>query len=105
VCFFFAEDVQVFVIFQLFICLVHFLTIFLNSKFRCTKALALLAQELELEDLAELANDPEEGLEALVDTELDADTELEVNNNDNDGLGDECDGMSEQDEAELEESL
>jgi hypothetical protein len=70
-----------------------------------TKTLAALTQELELKDSAELADNPEEGLEALADTELNADTELEVNNDDNDGLGDEHDGMSEQDEAELEESL
>jgi hypothetical protein len=70
-----------------------------------TKALAALTQELEVEDSAELADNPEEGLEALADTEFDADTELEVNDNDNNGLGDKHDGMSEQDEAELEESL
>jgi hypothetical protein len=48
---------------------------------------------------------PTEELEALADTELDADTELEVNNDNDDGLGDEHDVISEQDKAELEESL
>jgi len=61
-----------------------------------TKALAALAQELELEDSStEMVEDPEEELE----------DDDEVTEDDEDGLGDERDGMSEEEEAELEESL
>ena len=63
-----------------------------------TKALATLAQELELEDSAD---DPEEGLDVDEDLEVDDDDD----DDDDDGLGDEHDGMSEEDVAELEESL
>jgi len=61
-----------------------------------TKALAALALKLELEDSAELADDTEEG--------LGVDEDLEADDNDN-GLGDEHEGTSEEDVAELEESL
>jgi len=61
-----------------------------------TKALAALAQELEREDSAELADNPEEGLE--VDDEIEAD-------DDDNGLGDEHNGTSEEDVAELDKSL
>ena len=59
------------------------------------KALAVLAQELELEESStELIEDPEE---------LEEDDE--VTENDEDGLGDERNGMSEEEVAELDESL
>ena len=61
-----------------------------------TKALAALAQELELEDSStELVEDPEEELE----------DGNEVTEDNEDGLGDERDGMSEEEEVGLEESL
>ena len=56
------------------------------------KALAALAEELELEDSTGLGEDIE-------------DDNLEVKDDDDDGLGDERDGMSEEDVTELEESL
>jgi hypothetical protein len=62
-----------------------------------TKALAALAQELELEDNVEVADDPEDG--------VDGDEDVEVDDDDDDGLGDERDGMSEEEVAGLEESL
>ena len=67
------------------------------------KALAALAQELEVEDSVELADDPE-GLD--IDEDLDADDkDLEVDDNNNDELRDEHDSTSEEDLAEMEESL
>ena len=63
------------------------------------KALAALAEEIELEDSAELGNNPEEGLDVNEDLDIDDDDD------DDDGLGDEHDGMSEKDVTELEESL
>ena len=65
------------------------------------KALAALAQELE--DV-EVADDPEEGFDGDKDLEV-GDEDLEVDVDDDDGLGDERGGMSEDDVAELEESL
>ena len=60
------------------------------------KVLAMLAQELKLEDSStKLVEDPEEELEG--DDKLTEDDE--------DGLGNECNGMSEEEVAELEESL
>ena len=60
------------------------------------KALAVLAQELELEESStELIEDPEEELEE----------DDEVTEDDEDGLGDERNGMSEEEVAELDESL
>ena len=61
-----------------------------------TKALAALAQELKVEDSVELADDPDG---------LDIDEDLEVDDNDNDELQDEHDSTSEEDLAEMEESL
>ena len=63
-----------------------------------TKALAALT--LELEDSTELADDTDEVLGADKDLEADDD-----DNNNDDWLGDEHEGMSEEDMAELEESL
>lgn len=65
------------------------------------KALAALAQELELEEKApgadELADDLDEGLNLEEDGQDNEDDEV--------GLGDERDSMSEEDAAELDESL
>jgi hypothetical protein len=66
------------------------------------KALAALAEELDLQDSTE---QPELGDNPEYSEELDGDKDLEMDDNDEDGLGDENNGMSEEDVAELEESL
>jgi hypothetical protein len=66
------------------------------------KALAALAEELDLQDSTE---QPELGDNPEYSEELDGDEDLEMDDDDEDGLGDENNGMSEEDVAELEESL
>ena len=56
-----------------------------------TKALAALAQELELEEDVEVADNPEDGVDG---DGVDGDEDLEVDDDDDDGLGDDRDGMS-----------
>jgi hypothetical protein len=69
-----------------------------------TKALAALAQELELEDNTDISDELEDELEEEVDSE--ADTEVMADNDDNDdGIVDEREGMSEEEVAELEETV
>ena len=56
-----------------------------------TKALAALAQELELEEDVEVADDPEDRVDGKG---VDGNEDLEVDDNDDDGLGDDYNGMS-----------
>jgi len=68
------------------------------------KAPTALAQELELEEDIEVADDLEDGVDGDGNG-VDGDEDLEVDDNDDDGLGDDRNGMFEEEVAELEESL
>jgi hypothetical protein len=64
------------------------------------KALAALSQELEVEENTDISDELEE------EEEVDSEGEDEVDNDDDDdGLGDEREGMSEEEVAELEETV